>query len=138
MLLIRPFPRPFDALENRTNKKAFYLKEYGEFERKYPLLCVPSPLTSEVQGALSLARYPSELRKDSVFIGNLTNVLSKDYKQLKMLNIKTIIHMTPNKFDDLEKHFDCIHYEARHFDKDLESLLDLNEILTELQQLIEN
>lgn len=60
--------------------KAFYLKEYGEFERKYPLLCVPAPLESELQGALSLSRFPSEVRKDSVFIGNLTNVLAKDYK----------------------------------------------------------
>ena len=32
-----------------------------------------------------------------MYIGNLTNVLSKDYQQLKMLGIKTIIHFTPEK-----------------------------------------
>lgn len=55
-----------------------------------------------------------------------------------MLNIKTVIHMTPNKFEDLEKNFDCIHYEARHFDKDLETLLEFDEAFIELQQIIEN
>lgn len=55
-----------------------------------------------------------------------------------MLNIKTVIYMTPNKFDDLEKHYDCIHFEAKHFDKDLETTLEFNEAFLELMQTIEN
>lgn len=57
-------------------------------------------------------------------MGNLTNVLSKDYVQLKMLGIKTVIHLTPQKFESLEKEFNCVHYEIKVFSKELE-VLDL-------------
>lgn len=57
-----------------------------------------------------------------IYFGNLTNVLSKDYVQLKMLGIKTIVHFTPQKFDSLEKEFNCIHYEVKTFNKELETL----------------
>ena len=104
----------------------FYLKDYEEqFLKKYPLLCVPNPCISQSQAVISQSRFPSELKKDQLFIGNLTNVLSKDYIQLKMLGIKTVIHLTPQKFDSLEKEFECIHYEIKLFNKELE-VLDLN------------
>ena len=28
--------------------KVFFLKDYSNFEKKYPLICIPSPLTSEL------------------------------------------------------------------------------------------
>ena len=33
--------------------KAFYLKEYSDFEKKYPLICVPNPCTNEFQAVIS-------------------------------------------------------------------------------------
>lgn len=59
--------------------KFFYLKEFSAFKKKYPLLCIPHPCTNELQAVTSLSRFPSELKKDKVYFGNLTNVLSKDY-----------------------------------------------------------
>ena len=79
--------------------KVFYLKEYTEFSSKYSLLCVPAPCTSEKQAVISQSRFPSEIKKGQVYIGNLTNVMGKDNVQLKMLGIKTIVHLTPQKFD---------------------------------------
>lgn len=102
--------------------KVFYLKEFSAFKKKYPLLCIPHPCTNDLQAVTSLSRFPSELKKDTVYFGNLTNVLSKDYVQLKMLGIKTIVHFTPQKFDSLEKEFNCIHYEVKTFNKELETL----------------
>ena len=102
--------------------KVFYLKEFTAFQKKYPLLCIPHPCMNELQAITSMSRFPSELKKDMVYFGNLTNVLSKDYVQLKMLGIKTIVHFTPQKFDSLEKEFNCIHYEVKTFNKELETL----------------
>ena len=51
--------------------------------------------------------------------------MSKDYVQLKMLGIKTVVHLTPQKFDSLEEAgFNCVHYEIKTFTKEL-ALLDL-------------
>ena len=58
--------------------KAFYLKDFTDFEKKYPLICVPNPCQNERQAVLSQSRFPSEIKKDLVYIGNLTNVLGKD------------------------------------------------------------
>ena len=52
-----------------------------------------------------------------------------------MLGIKTIIHFTPEKFEHLEKEFMCIHYEVRHFNKDLE--LNFEEIIQQIVELQE-
>lgn len=69
-----------------------------------------------------MSRFPSELKKDMIFLGNLTNVLSRDFVQLKMLGIKTVVHFTPERFESLEKEFNCIHYEVKTFTKELETL----------------
>lgn len=58
---------------------------------------------------MALSRFPSELKKDKLFLGNMTNILSKDYKQLKMLNIKTIFYLSPEVFPDLDGHFRTVH-----------------------------
>jgi len=51
--------------------------------------------------------------------------MSKDYAQLKMLGIKTVVHLTPQKFDSLEEAgFHSVHYEIKTFTKEL-ALLDL-------------
>ena len=69
---------------------------------------------------LALSRFPSEVRKDKLFIGNLTNVMSKDLVQLKMLKCMTIVYLTPEPMPELEKDFDCIHFPVKLFNKDLE------------------
>ena len=48
----------------------------------------------------------------------MTNVLGKDYMQLICLKIGTVIYFSPNKFEDLEKNFTCIHYKVEKFNKD--------------------
>lgn len=70
-------------------------------------------------------------------MGNLTNVLSKDYIQLKMLGIKTVIHLTPQKFESLDKEFECIHYEIKVFSKELE-VLDLTPMIEQIKEVMEN
>lgn len=102
--------------------KAFYLKDFSAFKAKYPLLCIPHPCSSELQAITSMSRFPSELKKDTIYFGNLTNVLSRDFVQLKMLGIKTVVHFTPERFESLEKEFNCIHYEVKTFNKELETL----------------
>ena len=102
--------------------KVFFLKEFTAFKKKYPLICIPHPCVNDLQAVTSMSRFPSEMKKDMIYMGNLTNVLSKDYVQLKMLGIKTIVHFTPQKFDSLEKDFNCIHYEVKTFNKELETL----------------
>lgn len=102
--------------------KVFYLKEFSAFQKKYPLLCLPHPCSSELQAITSMSRFPCELKKDMIYLGNLTNVLSRDFVQLKMLGIKTVVHFTPEKFESLEKEFNCIHYEVKIFNKELETL----------------
>ena len=112
--------------------KVFILKKFDEFKATYPLVCVPKVIKEEYQRALALSRFPSEVMKD-VFVGNLTNILNKDYAQLKMLNIKNIVSITPSKPEIQE--FNVVHFEAQHFNKDLESLLDLGEIIEEIKDL---
>ena len=47
-----------------------------------------------------------------------------------MLGIKTIVHLTPQKFDQLEEEgFDCTHYKIENFHKDIEESFDLNTIV---------
>ena len=66
------------AVAQERLSKAFFLKDFTEFNQKYPLVCVPDPCNSQKQAVMSLSRYPSELKKDQLFLGNLTNVLSQD------------------------------------------------------------
>ena len=36
-----------------------------------------------------------------------------------MLGVKTVIHLTPQPFDDLKKEFECIHIQVERFEKEL-------------------
>ena len=74
----------------------------------------------EKQAIISQSRFPSEIKKDQLFIGNLTNVLNIDYVQLKMFKVKTIFHLSPERFPGLEKEFECVHFPVKLFNKDLE------------------
>ena len=101
--------------------RVFHLKEYSAFKNKYGLMCIPSnPM--KLQAIISMSRFPSEIKKDQIYIGNLTNVMSHDFMQLKMLGIKSVVCFTPDKFESLEKDFNVIHYEVKHFSKELETL----------------
>lgn len=93
------------------------LQNFEEFEKKYWPMCIPA-VPEEKQLIFSQSRFPSEVKKDELFIGNMTNVLSKDYMQLKTLKISTIIYFSPNKFEDLEANFNCVHYKVETFNKD--------------------
>ena len=62
--------------------------------------------------------------------------MSKDFVQLKMLGIKTVVHLTPQKFDSLEAAgFNCIHYEVKQFSKEL-AQLDLMDFVNQIKTLI--
>jgi len=51
-----------------------------------------------------------------------------------MLGIKNIIHFTPEKFEHLEKEFNCIHYEVRHFNKEME--INFEEVIQQIEELL--
>ena len=52
-------------------------------------------------------------------MGNMMNVLDKQNEQLRILGIKTIVYMAPNKFEHLETNeaFKCHHFEIKEQDK---------------------
>ena len=55
-----------------------------------------------------------------VFLGNMTNILSKDYAQLKMLGIRTLFYFSPEPFPDIDAHFDqCIHVPMKEKERPL-------------------
>lgn len=54
-----------------------------------------------------------------------------------MLGIKTVIHFTPQKFESLEKEFECIHYEINNVNKELEAL-DLQPIVDQIKGVMDN
>ena len=58
--------------------KAFYFKDYDVFEEKYPLMCVQDD-SSQKHHIRSQSRYPSEIKKDALFVGNMTNIMNRDY-----------------------------------------------------------
>lgn len=62
--------------------KAFSLKEYDSvFKVKYPLLCLSSNPAdrTELKEVRASSRFPSEIKKDSLYLGNMTNILNRDY-----------------------------------------------------------
>ena len=60
--------------------EVFFLKDYSsKFEIKYPLICVPDPCENIKQAVCSLSRFPSELKENLLYLGNLTNVMNKDF-----------------------------------------------------------
>lgn len=54
-------------------------------------------------------------------MGNMMNVLDKNNNQLKWLGIKTIIYLSPNKFEHLESNqeFTCHYFEMKEHEKPL-------------------
>lgn len=55
----------------------------------------------------------------------MTNILNRDYFQLKMLNIKTIFYLAPKPFGQIDEHFNCVHIETNELERptlDMESL----------------
>ena len=59
--------------------KAYFTKDFTEFRTKYPYLCV-NGTSSQKEMVRAEARYPSEIKQGSLFIGNLMNVLNKNYE----------------------------------------------------------
>ncbi len=56
--------------------KAYFLKDYEDFIKKYPYLCVNGS-SSEKELVKAEARYPSEIKLGVLFMGNMMNVLDK-------------------------------------------------------------
>ena len=83
--------------------------------------------SSEKAHIRSQSRFPSEIKKDLLFLGNMSNILSNDYFQLTMLKIKTIFYMAPEKFPKLDEHFNCVHLEMKEQEKPLIDLDALSE-----------
>merc|ERR1712070_1299005 len=81
----------------------------------------------------AMSRFPSQLTKN-LYLANLTNIMSKECTQLKMLGIENIVAMTPTKIEGLEE-YNQLHFEVEKFEKDLQSLLDLEQIAEESKQL---
>lgn len=54
-----------------------------------------------------------------------------------MLGIKTVIHLTPQKFESLEKEFECVHYQIEVFSKELE-VLDLQPMVDQIKEIMED
>jgi len=50
----------------------------------------------------SHSRFPSELKTGKLFVGNMTNLMNRDYFQLRMLNIKTIFYLAKGPFEDID------------------------------------
>ena len=56
--------------------KAYFLKDFDEFKKKHPFLCVNGS-SSEKELVKAEARYPSEIKQGLLFMGNMMNVLDK-------------------------------------------------------------
>lgn len=65
--------------------KVGFLKKYKEFAEQYSCLWIPTGV-EEKEAALSMSRFPSQLTKN-LYLANLTNIMSKECTQLKMLGI---------------------------------------------------
>ncbi len=78
-------------------------------------MCLPQK--SHRAQVLSESRFPSELKKDSLFIGNMTNVMQVDHAQLKLLNIKHVFYLSPQPFEDVDKTFKTTWIEVQEQNK---------------------
>ena len=122
-----------------TLTNAFILKEYDTvFKEKYPLLCLSThdENTDQKKSVRACSRFPSEIKKDKLYLANMTNLMNKDYFQLTMLNIKTVFYMTPDKFKGLDEHFECVHIpidEVKKPDIDFDMLSDQIQSLIDKQ-----
>ena len=113
--------------------RVFSFKDYDtSFEPKYPLMCVQDSSSQKLH-VQSQSRFPSEIKKDCLFLGNMTNILNKDYFQLTMLKISTIFYMSGEPFPDIDKHFKCVHKPIVEKQK---PLIDFDELSEEVQGLM--
>ena len=85
--------------------KAFSMKDFdSDFKTKYPLLCLPSDAArrTELREVRAASRFPSEIKKDMLYLGNMTNILNRDYFQLTMLGVKTVFYLAQGPFTDID------------------------------------
>ena len=80
---------------------------------------------------LAESRFPSELKKDSLYVGNFMNVLSD--VQLNLLGIRQIMYLTPARFEDLDRNFVTEWIKMKEKDK---PLIDFDTISTKLGQML--
>ena len=60
--------------------KAFAMHDFDNaFKGKYPLLCLPREQVPELREVRALSRFPSEIKTGQLFLGNMTNLLNRDY-----------------------------------------------------------
>lgn len=114
------------GLQERIGK-AYYVKDFEIFQHKYPFLCISSQ-TSDRNIRISKSRFPSEIKEGLLYLGNMMNVIDKDQVQLELLGIKTIIYLSPGKFEHLEEKFNCVHIqvnEKEHPDIDFDQISEL-------------
>lgn len=80
---------------------------------------------------LAESRFPSELKKDSLYIGNFMNVLTD--VQLNLLGIRQIMYLTPKRFEDLDKNFVTEWFEMKEQDK---PIIDFDSISLKLGEML--
>jgi hypothetical protein len=86
--------------QNNKLEKIMFVKDFeATVEQKYPFICL-GPDASEIQTILAQSRFPSEIKRGSLFVGNAINVM-KSNTQLQQLGIKSIMYFTPERFEDL-------------------------------------
>lgn len=93
------------------------MHEMESFAAKYPLMCIPSGQVDQLKEVRALSRFPSELKENKLYLGNMTNILNKDYFQLTMLNIKTIVALSKGPFEEIGAHFNYVHIACNEMDK---------------------
>lgn len=121
------------AYDERIHK-AYSTKDYKEIAATYPFICVGRS-SAERDLVRAEARYPSEIKRGALFMGNMMNTLDKDNLQLSFLGIKTVVYFAPEKFEHLEAKFSCHHVEAVERNKpdiDMDALAQL--VITEMKQ----
>ena len=64
-------------------------------------MCIPQK--TERESLLSESRFPSELKKDLLYLGNMINVLQHDYIHLRLLGIEHVFYFSAQPFRDLDK-----------------------------------
>lgn len=107
------------------------MKDFAKFQEKYPLVCL-SNSSDERHQVLASSRFPSEVKQDLLYLGNMTNILSKDYAQLKMLKIRTLFYFSPEPFPDIDAHFNCVHIPLKEKER---PIIDFDAYSTQIQQL---
>eukprot|EP00347_Sterkiella_histriomuscorum_P023666 403333809 len=114
--------------------KAYFFKDFPEFRQKYKFMCVGQG-TSYKQKIRSICRYPSEIKENLIYIGNMMNVIDKSNFQVSSLGFKTIIYISSQKFDHLHElpNMNVLHFEAHEPSK---PQIDFDAIIQQVLTLI--